>query len=140
MEALFMDYSAVGSVYGEGVEDIFAGLEGVGTAGTVISLALGVFMIVALWKLFTKFGEPGWKAIIPFYNIWIEFKYIWGKGAAMFLLLIPVVNLVIAIILCVKEARAFGKGGGFAVGLVFLPIIFVPILAFGDAKYQGAQP
>ena len=36
-----------------------------------------------------------------------------------------------------KLAKAFGKGGGFAVGLIFLPYVFEPILAFSDAAYLG---
>jgi heme/copper-type cytochrome/quinol oxidase subunit 2 len=33
-------------------------------------------------------------------------------------------------------ARAFGHGRGFTAGLIFLPYIFYPILAFGDSQYQ----
>ena len=33
-------------------------------------------------------------------------------------------------------ARAFGHGRGFTAGLIFLPFIFYPILAFGDSQYQ----
>lgn len=40
------------------------------------------------------------------------------------------------IIVSIRIANAFGKGAGFAVGLIFLPFIFFPILAFGDAEYQ----
>jgi hypothetical protein len=47
---------------------------------------------------------------------------------------------VIAIIIALDFAKVFGKGSGFGIGLIFLPIIFYPILAFGDAKYQGAPP
>ena len=42
------------------------------------------------------------------------------------------------IILCLDVAKRFGKGGGFAVGLILLPFIFFPILGFGSAQYQGA--
>jgi hypothetical protein len=49
---------------------------------------------------------------------------------------IPVVNIVIAIIAMVGLARNFGKGNGFAVGLILLGFIFIPILAWGDAQYQ----
>ena len=41
------------------------------------------------------------------------------------------------IITMVKLAKAFGKGGGFAVGLIFLSIIFYCILAFGPSTYLG---
>ena len=32
-------------------------------------------------------------------------------------------------------SKAFGKDEGFTVGLVFLGIVFFPILAFSDAQY-----
>lgn len=44
--------------------------------------------------------------------------------------------LVIEILTYVKLAKAFRKGGGFACGLLFLPIIFWPILAFGSSRYR----
>jgi hypothetical protein len=34
-------------------------------------------------------------------------------------------------------AKSFGKGALFTLGLVFLPFIFFPVLAFGDAEYKG---
>lgn len=33
-------------------------------------------------------------------------------------------------------AKVFGQGRGFTAGLIFLPLIFYPILAFGDSQYQ----
>lgn len=53
------------------------------------------------------------------------------------LMCIPIANLVVAILLNVKLAEKFGKTGGFAVGLIFLNVIFMAILAFGDAEYQA---
>ncbi len=104
---------------------------------TVCSLGLGIIGIIAMWKIFVKAGEPGWAAIIPFYNVYVLFKITWGSGWKFLLLLIPIANIVIAIITMVKLAKAFGKGGGFAVGLIFLSTIFYCILAFGSAQYQG---
>ncbi|MBZ0199154.1 MAG: DUF5684 domain-containing protein, partial [Ignavibacteriaceae bacterium] len=40
----------------------------------------------------------------------------------------------------VDLAKVFGKGGGFAAGLIFLPMIFYPILGFGDAEYSSPNP
>ena len=50
-----------------------------------------------------------------------------------------IASIVIGIINTVKLAKAFGKGGGFAVGLIFLSIIFYCILAFGKAQYIGPE-
>jgi hypothetical protein len=52
-------------------------------------------------------------------------------------MLIPFVNFIIVIILSIDLAKSFGKGGSFGIGLALLSIIFMPILAFGSAQYQG---
>ena len=104
---------------------------------TILSLALAVLGIVAMWKIFEKAGEPGWAAIIPFYNIYVLFEITWGNGWKFLFLLIPIANIVFAIITMVKLAKAFGKSGGFAVGLIFLSIIFYCILAFDKSEYLG---
>ena len=46
-------------------------------------------------------------------------------------------NLIFAIFTMIKLAKVFGKKGGFACGLIFLSIVFLPILAFGKAEYTG---
>ena len=104
---------------------------------TVVYLAVMVLGIVAMWKIFEKAGEPGWAAIIPFYNLYVLFKITWGNGWKFLFLLIPIANVVFAIITMVKLAKAFGKSGGFAVGLIFLSIIFYCILAFDSSTYIG---
>ena len=104
---------------------------------TFLSLALGVLAVVALWKIFVKAGEPGWAAIIPFYNVYVLFKITWGNGWKFLFLLIPIANIVFLIITMVKLAKAFGKSGGFAVGLIFLSVIFYCILAFDQSQYLG---
>jgi hypothetical protein len=47
-----------------------------------------------------------------------------------------VVNVVVAIVVSIDIARAFGKGPGFGWGLAFLGFIFFPILGFGGASYE----
>lgn len=103
----------------------------------IISLAVSALMIACLWIVFKKAGKPGWAAIVPFYNLYILFEITWGKGIKFLLLLIPIANIVFLIMTMVKMAKVFGYGGGFAVGLIFLPIIFYPLLAFGNSKYIG---
>jgi hypothetical protein len=95
-------------------------------------------MIVSLWKVFTKGGQPGWGCLIPIFNLYCLVKVAGKPGWWFLLFLIPLVNLVITILVALGVARKFGKSDGFAVGLFFLPFIFYPILGFGDAKYQAA--
>ncbi|HEV8419130.1 MAG TPA: DUF5684 domain-containing protein [Candidatus Udaeobacter sp.] len=100
-------------------------------------LAFTVLMIAACWKIFTKAGQPGWASIIPIYNWYILCKIVGRPGWWVILLLIPFVNFIVGIVLCIDLAKSFGKGVGFGIGLVLLSVIFFPILGFGSAQYQG---
>jgi hypothetical protein len=103
-----------------------------------IWVALIVLIIASMWKVFTKAGKPGWASLIPIYNLYV-LNEIGGKpGWWLLLYFIPVVNIVISILVLVGVAQNFGKGAGFAIGLIFLPMIFYPILAFSDAQYVGS--
>ncbi len=109
-----------------------------GAIGAIIEVLVAILVIAGMWKVFTKAGKPGWAAIIPIYNI-IVLLQIAGKPAWWFLLFcIPVVNIVIAVIVMINVAKAFGKGTGFALGLLFLSPIFIPMLGFGSAQYIGS--
>ena len=163
----------------------------------VINLAVFVLTIVASWILYNKAGEPGWAAIIPFYNSYIRFKVagkkklFWGYLAASivtiasFILLCYelvvsgifmfaraysrsyydsmygyssslsthmammifsviiffsalIVMVVLNIMCCIGLSHAFGKGAGFACGLIFLNVIFICIIAFNkNIVYVG---
>ena len=110
-----------------------------GTGGTLILVAVLVVMIAAVWKVFTKAGEPGWAVFVPIYNaiVWLR---VCGKPAWwIILLIIPLVNIIISLLASLGMAKNFGKGGGFGIGLWLLSPIFILILAFGDAKFQGQQ-
>jgi len=100
----------------------------------LIYLAVVLLMVIAMWKVFVKAGQA---ILIPIYNT-IVLIQIAGKPVWWFLLmLIPFVNIVIGIMVLLEIAKKFGKGGGFVAGLIFLPVIFWPILGFGSAEYQS---
>jgi hypothetical protein len=97
-----------------------------------------VIWIAALWIVFTKAGQPGWAAIVPIYNLWILVKAS-GKEQWWFVMfLIPIGNLIALFVIDIALAERFSKGAGFGVGMVFLPFIFYPILAWGSATYRPA--
>ncbi|MBI4481026.1 MAG: signal peptidase I [Acidobacteria bacterium] len=102
----------------------------------VFVIALVVLMIGSIWKVFTKAGKPGWACIVPIYNV-IVLLEIAGKPLWWILLMIiPLVNIVIAILLAIEVAKKFGQSAGFGLGLAFLPFIFYPVLGYGSARYQ----
>lgn len=112
-----------------------------GTAGVIVSLIQLVFIVlmaVSMWKIFVKAGKPGWASIIPIYNIVVWLEIIGRPVWWILLMFIPLVNFIIAIILVVDFAKAFGKSVLFAIfGLLIFPFVGFPMLAFGEAKYVG---
>lgn len=149
-------------------------------------VAIAIILIIALWRVFEKAGEKGWKVLIPIYNFYILFKicgiekWFWGfLGVSIFAGILSAINppvyqtavyvngtltvtdvsslidysqhipyligtilsagvsLAAAIVISVKLAKAFGKGVGFTLGLIFLSGIFYMILGFGKAKYSA---
>ena len=114
--------------------------QGISSIVVICWLAVVVLLIASWWKVFTKAGKPGWAAIIPIYN-YIVLLQIAGKPVWwIFLFLIPLANIVVIILMYAGISRNFGKGTGFTLGLIFLGIIFFPILAWGSAQYQPPAP
>lgn len=130
--------------------------------GTIFILIIGwyVLQVVAYWQIFEKAGEPGWKAIIPLYNTYTQYKFTWDTNFYWFVLFGGIIGgllnsfdgmisalgslillgvSVVNIIALNKLAKAFGHGTGFTVGLVFLNPIFKLILGFSGDEYIGPQ-
>ena len=124
-----------------GMEDaavgIFAGaLAGMGTM-LLISGIIGLVMIIAMWKMFSKAGRPGWAAIVPIYNVIVMIDIAGLEWWYLLLLLVPIANIVAIFKIYIGVAENFGQSTGFGVAMVFFSIICMPILAFGSAEYVG---
>ena len=140
---------------------LVGGILAIGAMGYIVSLVMSILTIIGGWKMFRKFGEPGWKAIIPFYSMWVEYGYTWKP-----VMMIPVALLscggsilmeiaedgsalqivasvaflagwVLTIIAYNKRSKAFGHGIGYTIGHVIAPGIFTIILGFGKSQYIG---
>ena len=105
--------------------------------GGLMGSVFGVVVLIALWKIFTKAGKPGWAVLIPIYNLYVLLEIIGRPGLWLLMFLIPVVNVIFLLMINFDLAKAFGKGTGFALGLIFLTPIFILILGFGSAQYIG---
>jgi hypothetical protein len=99
-------------------------------------LVIAALIIVSTWKIFQKAGQPGWASIVPVYNYIIMLRIVRRPWWFIFLLFIPLVTVVINVLLHYDLAKAFGKRVGYMFGLLFLPFIFFPMLAFGEATYK----
>jgi hypothetical protein len=103
----------------------------------LVQLALMVLLVVSFWKIFKKAGQPGWAAIVPIYNVIVYLKIVNRPLWWIILLLIPIVNIVFAIIITNDLAKAFNKGTGWTIGMVLVGVVFYPMLAFGSDAYAG---
>ena len=120
----------------------------------VALVALLAFSIRALWLIFEKAGQEGWKAVVPVYHHVILTR-IAGLSAwwtLPLLLVIPLLKVhdkgakVICLLLlsvwwvwlCQRIAKRFGKGIGFGLGLA-VPVTdfyFRTALAFDKSTYH----
>lgn len=102
---------------------------------TIIYLAVTIIGLIGLAQTFAKAGKPRWGVLIPIYNVLLLLQIAQRPIWWFLLLLIPGVNVVVAIVLSIDIAKVFGKGAGFGWGLAFLGFVFYPIIGFGDAAY-----
>ena len=126
-------------------------------------MALGVirYLLTAIGysKMYRKAGEAPWKAFIPVYNAYNNYKISWnGKmfflSAALYILVTALTNsamlaaqlaviaagialIVVTVKQNVKMAKLFGKGTGTGIALIFFPGITSLILGLGKAEYMA---
>ena len=96
-------------------------------------MCLTMLLVLISWfRIFSKAGQAGWKALVPFFNMFIFTKIvkkpIWW---IVIYLVIPVGYILSAL----QLSKLFGKNLIFSIGLIFLPMVFFPLLAFGKAEY-----
>lgn len=160
-----MDY--ITNLSASQLTDLMAGgvigaiLGSIATVGALLSLAYWVLNLIGCWKVYGKFGEPGWKCLIPVYNSWVEFKYTWKPIMAIWnwvlalagsilmecfqdnavLCLIGIILTIASGVLTIigyhKLSKAFGHGAGFTLGMVLFTGLFQIILGFGKSQYVG---
>jgi len=104
----------------------------------LLPLVAALLTIVGLWRIFSKAGHPGWLSLIPILNLYVALKIGGNSGWWLLGLFVPLVNLYVLFRMCDGISRSFGQSLGFTLGLLFLTFVFVPLLGFGDYRYQGA--
>lgn len=116
-------------------------------AFALVFAAIGIVMLIALWRVFTKAGQPGWAVLVPVYNLIILLRIAglpWYWVFTPLIVLIPILGAIAYLVWVVwvhhRISTRFGQCDGFTVGLTLLPPIFWLILAFGSAQYDGEQP
>ena len=106
---------------------------------TVVSLAAWLILIASMWRVFTKAGQPGWHAIVPFLNTWTLIKVAGKPEWWFFLFFVPCVNSIVAFVVLYDVAKAFGRSSIFGVGTALFSPVFLPILAFGSSEHLATE-
>ena len=106
----------------------------VSTTTSLVIIALALLVLVAMWRVNERAGEPGWAVLIPIYNMYVLTRVGRVSGWWVLAMFIPLVNIVALFVVSIGVARRFDRGAGFGIGLALLPIIFYPMLAWGDAS------
>lgn len=91
---------------------------------------------VGMYKLFEKAGEPGWAALVPFYNAFVVVKIIGGPKWWLLAMLLPVVNLFIIAGMLIEFNKSFGQYkfvDNFAA--IVLSYVYYPYLASKNPEY-----
>ena len=113
-----------------------AGLSALFFGIVIFSAILSIIMLISYWKMFKKAQKPGWAALIPIYNFIIMLEIAGMSWVYILLLFIPVANLIVLIMMNMKISTKFKKSSAFGIGMTFIPIIFIPILAFSDETVE----
>lgn len=120
--------------------DYSGGAAAAGFVGVIyfIAFLLNIFLIVCQWKIFVKANQPGWYSLIPILNIitLMQIARTPVDAKNVICLFIPIASLIIMAIIYTDLAKSFGKDPIFGIGLLFLPMIFFPILAFDSSTYK----
>lgn len=106
----------------------------------LIALVCIVISVVAMWKLFTKAGEPGWKALVPVYNAWTFLRLGDQAGWWALVALIPLVNIVAVVFMAIAAYNIglkLGKEGWYVVLYILVPIVWMLILAFDKSTWSN---
>jgi len=106
--------------------------------GLILLLPIS-FTLVALfaYPIFEKAGVPGWKTLIPFYNLYVWLKIIDKPMWWYIFLIIPFINVFMVMLMIVELVKCFNKHALWEQGVaVILPFIYLPYLGFSsNEKY-----
>ena len=94
-DSLYYDYTGrITAIYGKAI-----------LTAIIVCVVILVIVTVAEWRIFKKAGQPGWAAMIPFYNDYINYKIFWGNGFLFLLSLVlsvlcrlPVIGVLAVIV------------------------------------------
>ena len=147
----------------EAMDPVLLGNAAVAATGIILAFAFCaliryLMMAIGCSKMYRKAGIAPWKAFIPVYNTYNNYKLSWNvEMFALSVILYMLANSlagaealvaqlaaaaagITLIVVMVKQnimmAKLFGKGAGTGIALMFFPGITALILGLGKAEFQ----
>jgi hypothetical protein len=105
--------------------------------GGIVALAIYMVFVIGAWKVFDKADRPGWWSIVPILNTIVLLQITGRSGWWVLGYMIPLLNIFVQVRWGLEMAQSYGRGTGFAIGLIFLEALFLVILGFGGDRYRG---
>lgn len=102
----------------------------------IIGGVVSFLLLVELFFIFKKFGEKGWKVLIPIYNTWIFFELADLPGWLEF---IPVANIIGTLIAPFILAKKAGKSALLGLISLISPHIFYLIILLSKNKNTSEE-
>lgn len=105
---------------------------------TILIIVLVIFLtLLSIAKILKKADKKFISGFIPFYNLYLLVDISKISKIYFLLFFIPIINIFSIIIISKNLASVFNKKMSFTLGLIFLPIVYYPILAFSKDRYVG---
>lgn len=117
----------------------------VSTINTFVTIALvmlsmtftrSILVMVGGKNLFKKASKKESTAFYPLVNLFTLLDITETSTFLGILFFVPIVNVVVLSILFYRLGSAFNTSMFYKIGLVVLPIVFYPMLAFGEKAYK----
>lgn len=96
----------------------------------VVTLLFSLLIMLTCSNIFKVSEKKRASLLIPLYNLIIFLDIVNMNRFYFILLLFPVVNVLVIYIMLYRLSIVFHTTKSFAFGLIFLPIVFLPILNF----------
>lgn len=127
------------------------------TSFTIILSILFLFAVIKVltfWFILEKGGQPGWASLIPFYQYYafitvckippVLCGIFFATYMSTYIMpekIAPTVSLILLVIMhstcSMSLAKVYGRDYMFGMGLIFMPLVFYPILGLGNYEYEG---
>lgn len=102
----------------------------------LLSIGMSFLIMIGGNKIFDKAHKDPKSSYYPILNLFVMFEVVEMSSFLGILLFIPILNLIPLTVMLYKLGKIFNTGTMYIIGLIIMPIVFYPMLAFSKRKYN----